>query len=143
MLHGGLERSHTVQRQRRIDAPDGFSHRTGQGGGIPVSGVKSLALCVDVTVVSGSLTVYMQGSSDGGTTWFDMLAESICNLTTGVASGTTGTWIRNLTPTNLGTGNVSKTMATYRIFSDYIRAAWVISGSGAASNFSVKGIGEN
>jgi hypothetical protein len=116
---------------------------TAQGGGISVSGIKAMALCVDVTSVSGSVTVYAQSSSDGGTTWFDLLAESVIHLTSGVAGGTTGTWLRNVTPANLGTGNISKCLATYRAFGDYIRAAWVISGSGASSTFSVKGIGEN
>lgn len=118
---------------------------TGQGGGISVSGIKNLALFAEATSVSGSLsTIYLQGSSDGGTTWFDMLAETALNLTSGTAAGTSTTWVRNiLIDVTLGTGNIRKVMATYRIFGDYVRAAWHISGSGASSTFYVKGIGEN
>lgn len=117
---------------------------TGQGGGISVSGIKALLLCVDVTSVSGSLSsVYLQGSSDGGTTWFDLLAATKCCLTSGSGTTTTGSNIRNVMSDALTTGNVQKIAATYAIFGDLVRAGWTISGSGPSCTFSVKGIGEN
>jgi len=116
---------------------------TGQGGGISVSGIKALAIGIDVTSVSGSLTsVYMQGSSDGGTSWYDLLCSTFVILTSGAGGGTTGSFSRNL-DTNMTTGQIAKIWATYQVFGDDVRAAWTISGSGPSVTFSVKGIGEN
>lgn len=116
---------------------------TGQGGGISVSGVKALFLAVDITSVSGSLTsIYLQGSSDGSTTWFDLLSDTFCILTSGAGGGTTGSFSRNLTA-NLTTGQIMKIAATYSKFGDYIRAAWTIAGSGPSVTMSFKAIGEN
>jgi hypothetical protein len=115
---------------------------TAQGGGVSVSGIKSMALCVDVTNVSGSLSsIYLQGSSDGGTTWFDLLCETYVYTTSGTVV-TSGTFRRDVV-TAITTGVVVKAAATYRIFPDYVRVAFVIAGSGPTSTFSVKGIGEN
>ena len=116
---------------------------TGQGGGQAVGNLRELALCVEVTSVSASLTaIYLQSSSDGGTTWFDVLCSDFCNLTSGASSGTTGSAARNIVA-NLNTGAVLKAYATYKGFGDYVRAAWVIAGSGPSCTFSVKGIGKN
>lgn len=117
---------------------------TGQGGGISVSGIKNLAIFADITSVSGSLTsLYLQGSSDGNTTWYDLLAEASVCLTSGATAGTSTTWQRNIGPINMTTGQVMKAMAIYKVFGDTVRAAWTISGSGPSITFSVKGIGEN
>jgi hypothetical protein len=115
---------------------------TAQGGGVSVSGIKSMALCVDVTSVSGSLSsIYLQGSSDGGTTWFDLLCETYVYTTSGTVV-TSGTFRRDVV-TAITTGVIVKAAATYRIFPDLVRAAFVIAGSGPTSTFSVKAIGEN
>ena len=115
---------------------------TAQGGGIAVANIKEMAICVDVTAVSGSLgAIYMQASSDGGTTWYDLLAKTFSNLTTGASSGTTGSAARNLV-SSLTTGAVIKAFAAYDTFGDLVRAAWVISGSGPSCTFSVKAIGK-
>lgn len=117
---------------------------TGQGGAISVGALKEMAIMVDVTTVSGSLTsIYLQSSSDAGTTWFDLLAEAKTCLTSGAGTTTTGSWVRNVMSDALTTGNVQKIWATYRGFGDFVRAAWVISGSGPACTFSVKAVGKN
>lgn len=116
---------------------------TAQGGAISVGGIKNLWCAVDVTSVSGSLTaVYLQGSSDGGTSWFDLLAESYAYLTSSGTGGTSGTYSRNFVY-NLTTGTVQKAAAVYRAFPDNIRAAFVIAGSGPSCTFSLTGVGEN
>ena len=119
---------------------------TAQGSGIAVGNLKELALAVEVTNVSGSLTaIYLQASSDGGTTWFDLLCDSFCNLTSGASSGTTGSYARNVV-SSLTSGAVIKALASYgksTSFGDYVRAAFVIAGSGPSCTFSVKGIGKN
>ena len=117
---------------------------TGQGSGISVGGIKNLALCVDITSVSGSMTsLYLQASSDGGTTWYDLLSEAYVMFTSGAVAGTSGTWTRNIVSATLTTGQIQRAQAIYKVFGDYIRAAWHISGSGPSCTFSVKGIGEN
>jgi hypothetical protein len=118
---------------------------TAQSSAIAVGNLKELAVCVQATVVTGSLhALWMQGSSDGGTTWFDILAESIVNLTSGSVSGTTGTWIRNIITGAMTTGQVMKAYGTYKTFGDYVRAAWVIT---AAANptvtLQIDGVGKN
>lgn len=115
---------------------------TAQGGAIAVGNLKELALCIDVTNVSASLSsVYLQSSSDGGTTWFDLLCESYVYTTSGTTV-TSGTWRRD-TVTAFTTGVVLKCFAKYATFGDYVRAAWVIAGSGPSCTFSVKGVGKN
>lgn len=121
---------------------------TGQGGSIPVAGIKEMAVCVDVTSVSGSLSaIYLQTSSDGGTTWFDMLAAMKCVLTSGSGTTTTGGPQRNIMSDALTTGAVQKVWASFggpsASFGNFVRAAWVISGSGPSCTFSVKGVGKN
>lgn len=115
---------------------------TAQSSAVSVAGIKNLALFVDVTTVSASVSaIYLQGSSDGGTSWYDLLAESYCQTTSGVTV-TSGTWSRNIAVA-LTTGDVRKIWADYKVFGDYIRAAWVLAGSGPSMTLSVKGIGEN
>jgi hypothetical protein len=116
---------------------------TGQGGGISVSGIKQMALCVDLTASTGTLTsIYMQASSDGGTTWFDLLCDTFCVLTSASGGGTTGSYSRNLTA-NLATGQVMKILATYSKFGDLVRLAWTENGSNPSVTISAKAIGEN
>lgn len=116
---------------------------TAQGSGISVGNLKEMAICVDVTSVSGSLgAIYLQGSSDGGTTWFDLLCDAFVNLTSGPSSGTTGSNARNVV-SSLTTAAIIKAFGKYSNFGDYVRAAWVISGSGPSCTFSVKAIGKN
>lgn len=114
---------------------------TAQGSGIAVGNLKELAITVDVTVASGTLTPYLQSSNDGGTTWFDLMAESVCVVTSGVGPGTTGTNVRNIFAGSATT--VMKGYAKYSTFGDYVRAAWIISGAGATFTFGVKAVGKN
>jgi len=118
----------------------GAQTATAQGSGITVANLAELAVMADVTAASGTLTVYLQSSNDGGTTWFDVMAESACVLTTGVGPGTTGTDVRNIFAGSVTAA--AKGYAKYKTFGDYVRAAWIISGSGATFTFSVKAVGK-
>jgi hypothetical protein len=119
---------------------------TAQGSGIAVGNLKELGLAVEVTNVSASLSaVYLQGSSDGGTTWYDLLCDSFVNLTSGASTGTTGSYARNVVA-DLTTGAVQKAFASYgktTAFGDFVRLAWVIAGSGPSCTFSARIIGKN
>lgn len=130
----------------------GTQSASAQSSGIAVGNLKELGISVSASVVTGSLhALWMQTSSDGGTTWYDMLAESVVNLTTGAASGTTGSWMRSIVPAGSGaaagaldTGKAILGYAMYRTFGDYVRAAWIIT---AAANgtvtLKIDGLGKN
>lgn len=130
----------------------GAQTATAQGGAIPVAGIKAMAVSVDVTSASGTLTVYLQTSNDGGTTWFDLPYETCAVLAATAAEGThsspaiaTGSGVnqpgaRNIINVMTAT---AKALAKYSAFGDLIRPAWVISGGSATFTFSVKAIGES
>lgn len=103
---------------------------TAQSGGVSVAGVTEMVVAVQCTVVSGTnpqLTVYLQTSRDGGSTWFDALHEGAVILTSGAGTVTTEpNQTRNIVQ---GVGATFSATARYRVFGDYVRLAWVISGS--------------
>lgn len=130
---------------------------TAQGGAISVAGIKALAVVVDVTASSGSLSVFLQSTMDG-TNWSDIPFD-LClqNAPTTVTEGrrliagvnttqSTGNNLGDAGCRNIIDGQVSgarRAFARYTIFGNSIRAAFAISGSGPTHTFSVLGIGEN
>lgn len=126
---------------------------TGNGGGIPVAGIKAMAVYADVTNASGTLTIFLQSSVDGGTTWFDLMHDGSLALAATAAEGThTHPAISSGSGTNTGGGRniASSITATGKFYAKYaaaigdmVRAAWVISGGSPTFTFSVKAIGEN
>lgn len=107
---------------------------TAQGGGIAVAGITELTVMVQCTAVAGTnpqITVYLQTSRDGGTTWFDALHEGSETLTAGAGTITTEPpFTRNIIN---GLGATFSATARYRVFGTYVRLAWVISGTGSPS----------
>lgn len=135
----------------------GAQTATAQGGAVAVSGVKALAVCVDVTASSGSLSVFLQSTMDG-TNWVDIPFDlSLNNAPTTHTEGTrriAGVNTTQSTGNNRGDGGCRnmvealssatiRTFARYTIFGTQVRGAWVISGSGATHTFSIKAVGEN
>lgn len=118
---------------------------TGNGGGISVSGIKELVVIVDVTASVGppTIDIYLQSSSDGGTTWSDLLFDWSCEspVTASATEGTVQTNKRSIAD-GLNTAAPKRYTAKYSVFGDYIRAAWVVSGA-TSYTFSVKAIGKN
>jgi hypothetical protein len=121
---------------------------TGNGGAIPVAGITEMAVLIDCTTSSGTtpvLDLYLQSSSDGGTTWYDLPFE-LSIATTNPASAAAGVVqtdnrdILNGT-TDCATNDV-RAIAKYSVFGDQVRAAWVISGTTPSFTFSVKAIGK-
>jgi len=120
---------------------------TGNGGGIPVPAVREVLVFFDCTASSGTgetLDVLLQTSSDGGTTWFDMVYETAVS-TDGDGTETTPTeWDRDYV--NLGADVACsgvRAVALYRDFGDLIRVKWFIAGTTPSYTFSVKAIGKN
>lgn len=130
---------------------------TAQGGAVPVSNLKGMAVVVDVTSSSGSLSVFLQTSMDG-TNWAD-IPYDLClqNAPTTITEGRRmigGVNTTQSTGNNLGdagcrnivdgqTGVARRGFARYTLFGNSVRAAWAISGSGATHTFSVLAVGEN
>lgn len=118
---------------------------TAQGGAIYVGGIREMVVLVDVTAVSGTtpqLTLYLQTSRDGGSTWFDLIHDGAVVLSAGAVEGQgspRGT--RNIVGTATAT---LKASAQYEgAIGDYVRVAWVISGTTPSFTFQVDAVGKN
>lgn len=101
----------------------------GSSAAAVVGNFREYLLLVNVTAVSGTasptLTLFVDTSSDGGTTWFQ--------IATATAITATGTSV-----IALGAGS----SATPVLFGDTIRLRWTISGTTPSFTFSVVGIGK-
>ncbi len=119
---------------------------TGQGGAIPAAGIRELVVMVDLTAVSGTnprLSLYLQSTRDGGTTWFDLPHDGAIVLSSGATEGISEPrGKRNILSDASAT---LKATAQYEgAFGNSIRVAWVISGTGSPTfTFQVDGIGKN
>lgn len=123
----------------------GAKTATGQGGGVAAAGIKEMLVFIDITAVSGTnprLTLYLQASSDGGTTWYDLPHDGSVVHASGAIQGNAQTpGSRNILADESTT---LKATARYRgAFGDHVRPAWVISGTTPSFTFSVKAIGKN
>jgi len=120
---------------------------TGNGGAIPVAGIRELIVYFSCTASSGTgetLDVFLQASSDAGTTWFDLPFE-LGMVTDGDGTETAGEInARDFVDlaADVACSGV-KSVAKYQIFGDRIRAAWFIAGTTPSYTFGVKAIGKN
>lgn len=104
---------------------------TGQGNAKAVAGAKELLVFIDITdeVTTPVLTVYLQSSSDGGSTWYDiphrgaMILSAAAGEPAIIAEGK-----RNIAD---AAGDVGKHVARYTEFGDNVRLAHVFSGAGS------------
>jgi hypothetical protein len=116
---------------------------TAQGGAISVSGIKELIVYATCTASSAPtrLDVYLQSSSDGGTTWYDLPHESEMATASAGTDVTANTNKRNVLDNVTTCASAVKAVARYTNFGDQVRAAWVISGT--SFTISVKAVGKN
>lgn len=126
----------------RIDVQDsGAQTATAQGGSKAVGNITDLGVFVEATIASGTCSIWIQASSDGGTTWYDLPYELVLTSDPTAATPSVAAVINDrniLSEINA----VASAFAKYRNFGDLVRAAWYIAGSGATFTFSVKGIGK-
>lgn len=113
----------------------------GQGGAQAVANIREMIVFVNFTAETSitRLDVYLQSSSDGGTTWFDIANRvNLTTLATG-AHATASTSDRNI-PNGGMSAAPEKAVGHYAEmpFGDLIRAAWIINGTDAT--FSVKAV---
>jgi hypothetical protein len=104
---------------------------SGQTPAFNLSDLKIGAVTVNITAVAGTdpvLTMYLQESDDGGTTWYDAVADVVQQTTTAGVELTATTVKRNIMSSATAAG-------TYRarydnLSSDYYRIKYVITGTG-------------
>ena len=114
----------TVNNENEITLqPLGAVTATGSGSACDVSQYTQALVTLDVTAVSGTtptMTVKIQTSDDGGTTWYDLPNASFTQAT--------GATTQAIQITNFG---------------DMLRAAYTVGGTTPSFTFSVKAILKN
>ena len=126
--------------------PLGAQTASGSGGWQAVPNASMATVFVNVTANSGTtptLSVYIEGSDDGATTAYALLADfGVEIITTGDPNGTAFTTPRVFIVNAITTTN-QKCQATYKhLAADYVRARWEIGGTTPSYTFSVKLVGK-
>jgi len=122
----------------------GAKTATAQGGAISVSGVREMLVFATCTASSTPtrLDVYLQSSSDGGTTWYDLPNEmAMTTAAAGTDITSTSTMKRNVLDNVTTCASAVNAVGRYTVFGDLVRVAWVISGT--SFTIGVKAIGKN
>lgn len=123
----------------------GAQTASSNSGGISVAGIREMIVYFDCTASSGTgevLDLFLQSSSDGGVTWFDLPYE-IALQTDGDGTETAGT-ANGRDFVNMAADEACEDgSAVYRVFGDQIRARWFIAGTTPSFTFSVKAVGKN
>lgn len=122
----------------------GAQTATAQGSAISTSGIREMLVFATCTASNTPtrLDVYLQSSSDGGTTWYDLPAEAqMLTGTAGTDITSTNVVRRNILDNVTTCASTQKAAAKYTVFGDLVRAAWVISGT--SFTISVKAVGKN
>jgi hypothetical protein len=94
---------------------------------------------IDITAYAGGagFTAWLQGSDDGGTTWYDLLADQVLPSTGVEVGGTPATNVRDICDDAAAAGKFS---AVYKhIPTDYIRLAWDLDGTSVTFSSSAVG----
>lgn len=116
---------------------------TAQGGVVAVGGISEMVVTIQCTAVSGTspqITIYLQTSRDGGSTWFDLPHQG-SHVLAATASPLTEEppWQRNIVN---GLSSTFSAVARYNVFGDYVRVAWVVSGTSPSFTFQVDAVGK-
>jgi hypothetical protein len=124
---------------------------SGNGATVDVSGIKELLVFVDATATSGTVTewdVWIESSNDGGTSWFEVLADSVFKNggTDPGPAGEAGTGnqlpMRDIVNETAGQAS-SKYVAKYSVFGNKVRLRWSLAGTTPSQTFSGKAVGKN
>jgi len=113
---------------------------TGNSAAFSVPTVGMAMVGIDITAFSGTtptLTVWLQASDDGGTTWFDVPNDLALISATTAATGTMSSTARRNIVDTLVISAAQKHFALYRqLPGDTVRLNWVISGTTPSITFS-------
>lgn len=103
------------------------------------------AIGVDVTAVEGTspqLDLWLEGSTDGGTTWFELVADQVLK-SSGVAAGNSpATNVRDIVDAKTTT-TPEKFLGLFKhLACDVVRVHWAISGTSPGFTFAVDLVGK-
>lgn len=110
----------------------------GNSAAFTVATATLLMVGVDLTAVTGTPTdvgFWLQGSDDGGSTWYDLMLDAQMKTSTGVTNVQGSANQRNITGATPNTGTGKFTGSVYSLPTDTIRLAWAVAG-GTAPTFS-------
>lgn len=113
-------------------------------GGVSVRDLREILVFVSCLAASGTgetLDLYVQSSSDGGTTWYDIPADVAEEMSAVATEGTTTANKRDILELAADDACVNA-VGKYTVFGDYIRIRWLIAGTTPSYTFSVKAIGK-
>lgn len=116
---------------------------TAQGGQVSVTGIKELIVFANCTASSSptQLDLYLQTSSDGGTTWYDLTADVVQQTNAAAAETAATTNKRDVFEAVTTCASPVRAIGKYTVFGGLVRVAWVITGT--SFTFGVKAIGKN
>lgn len=120
----------------------GAQTATAQGGSTAVTGVKELIVFATCTASNTptALDVYLQSSSDGGITWYDLTADVVQATNTAAAETAAVANKRDVLDNVTSCASAVKAIGKYTVFGGLVRVAWVITGT--SFTFGVKAIGK-
>ena len=124
-----------AQRQEMI-ASAAFT-ASGTSAAFSVNSATQLFVGVDITVATGTtpaFSAWLQGSDDGGTTWYDLPADLVLVSTTAAAGNSVTANQRNVANNQSASGQ--HTGIYKSLPADRIRLRWVISGTTPSFTFS-------
>lgn len=117
---------------------------SGVGAAIDVQGYQEMVVTVHVTTGSGTLSafsVYLEGSDDDGTTWYELEVDTVVKASGAAADVTPSVQKRNIVTESAIVTADTKWSAQYRNFPDKVRARWIITPTAAPSEtFGVKAV---
>jgi hypothetical protein len=103
-----------------------------------ISTAVNLFVGVDITAASGTpvLDLWLQGSDDGGTTWYDYPCDVQLKTSLTASEGTTSANVRSIVDNKTST-TAEQFMCEYKaVATDKIRLKWIISGTTPSFTFS-------
>lgn len=112
---------------------------SGQSAKFAVTTLTMGMVGLDVTAADtvSDFTAWLEGSDDGGTTWYELVADHVLP-STGVAAG--GTVAANDRDICDGVTAAGKHAAVYKhLCADYIRLAWTLAGTSVTFSASLVG----
>ena len=120
----------------------GEQNASGNSGAVNLKTATMAMLTVNVSSVSGTspqLDVWLQGSDDGGTTWYDLVADqALQTKSDDAAGGTVRTNVRDVVDAKTST-DAERFMAIYKhLPTDKVRLRWKISGTSPAFTFGAR-----
>ncbi len=125
--------------------PSAAETSTGQSQAFQIPTFSQMLVGVDITAASGTtpaLDIYLQGSDDGGTTWYDIPYDLALTTNAAAADLTATAQKRNINGT-AAVAAAGKHVAIYKeIPTDTVRLRWVISGTTPSFTFSASGVGK-